>query len=124
MESIMNLQLEDELQVISIAKRLEEIYYPNDPIPLHINKKSDTLKVLQHLRNEAHRFGITSHRNKRDKNTLSTELQTIAGIGEATATELLRIFGSIKRIKQTEKIELEKAIGKAKAKLVFDYYHK
>ncbi|HMX59198.1 MAG TPA: excinuclease ABC subunit UvrC [Chitinophagales bacterium] len=124
MESIMNLQLEDELQVISIAKRLEEIYYPNDPIPLHINKKSDTLKVLQHIRNEAHRFGITFHRNKRDKNTLSTELQTIAGIGEATATELLRIFGSIKRIKQTEKIELEKAIGKAKAKLVFDYYHK
>ena len=124
MESIMNLQLEDELQVISIAKRLEEIYYPNDPIPLHINKKSDTLKVLQHIRNEAHRFGITFHRNKRDKNTLSTELQTIAGIGEATATELLRIFGSIKRIKQTEKIELEKAIWKAKAKLVFDYYHK
>lgn len=124
MESILNLKLEDKVQVISIAKRLEEIYYPNDPFPLHINKKSETLKVIQHIRNEAHRFGITFHRNKRDKNTLKTELHAIKGIGEKIAEKLLQELGSVKTIQSTSLIELEKIIGKSKAKLVYDFYNK
>lgn len=122
MESILNLKLEDKVQVISIAKRLEEIYYPNDPFPLHINKKSGTLKVIQHIRNEAHRFGITFHRNKRDKNTLKTELHSIKGIGKKIADRLLQELGSVKSIQHTSLNELEKIIGKAKANLVYGFY--
>ncbi len=122
MESIYNLKLENQVQVISIAKRLEEIYYPNDPFPLHISKKSETLKVIQHIRNEAHRFGITFHRNKRDKNTLKTELHDIKGIGEKIAEKLLTTFGSVKKIEQLDLLEIEKIIGKAKASIVFDYF--
>lgn len=122
MESIYNLKLENQVQVISIAKRLEEIYYPNDPFPLHISKKSETLKVIQHIRNEAHRFGITFHRNKRDKNTLKTELHDIKGIGVKIAEKLLQEFGSVKKIEVLELAEIEKAIGKAKAEIVFNYF--
>lgn len=122
MESIYNLKLENQVQVISIAKRLEEIYYPNDPFPLHINRKSETLKVIQQIRNEAHRFGITFHRSKRDKNTLKTELSEIKGIGEKIAARLLQEFGSVNTIKKTELAALEKVIGKAKATIVFTYF--
>jgi excinuclease ABC subunit C len=122
MESIYNLKLEHQVQVISIAKRLEEIYYPNDPFPLHISKKSETLKVIQHIRNEAHRFGITFHRNKRDKNTLKTELHDIKGIGEKIAEKLLQQFGSVKKIELLELTEIEKSIGKSKAAIVFNYF--
>ncbi len=122
MESIYSLQLQEKMQVVSIAKRLEEIYYPNDPIPLHISRKSDTLKIIQHIRNEAHRFGITFHRNKRDKNTLKTELHEIKGIGGKIAEKLLQEFGSVKNIKEVTLLELESKIGKAKAKIVYDYF--
>ena len=122
MESIYNLKLEKQVQVISIAKRLEEIYYPNDPFPLHINRKSETLKVIQQIRNEAHRFGITFHRNKRDQNTLKTELSAISGIGEKIAAKLLQEFGSVNTIKETELSALEKAIGKKKASTVYNYF--
>ncbi len=122
MESIYNLKLEHQVQVISIAKRLEEIYYPNDPFPLHISKKSETLKVIQHIRNEAHRFGITFHRNKRDKNTLKTELHDIKGIGEKIAEKLLQQFGSVKKIELLELTEIEKSIGKSKATIIFNYF--
>ena len=122
MESIYNLKLENQVQVISIAKRLEEIYFPNDPFPLHISKKSETLKVIQHIRNEAHRFGITFHRNKRDKNTLKTELHDIKGIGEKIAEKLLQQLGSVKKIEKTELTELEKIIGKSKAAIIFNYF--
>ena len=123
MESILQLKLENKVQVISIAKRLEEIYYPGDPFPLHLSKKSPTLKVIQHIRNEAHRFGITFHRQKRDKNTLQTELSEIKGIGEKIAEKLLQTFGSVKTIKDTPLPELENTIGKSKAQLVFQYFH-
>lgn len=122
MESIYNLKLEHQVQVISIAKRLEEIYHPNDSYPLHISRKSETLKVIQQIRNEAHRFGITFHRNKRDKNTIKTELSEIKGIGEAMANKLLQEFNSVKNIAQKSQDELEKVIGKAKAKLVVEFY--
>lgn len=123
MESILQLKLENKVQVISIAKRLEEIYYPGDPFPLHLSKKSPTLKVIQHIRNEAHRFGITFHRQKRDKNTLQTELSEIKGIGDKIAEKLLQTFGSVKTIKDTPLPELENTIGKSKAHLVFQYFH-
>lgn len=122
MESIYNLKIEKQVQVISIAKRLEEIYYPNDPYPLHISRKSETLKVIQHIRNEAHRFGITFHRSKRDKNTLKTELSEIKGIGEKIGSALLQEFGSVKTIEKTALEDLEKVIGKAKASIVYDFF--
>jgi len=122
MESIYNLKLENQVQVISIAKRLEEIYYPNDPYPLHISRKSETLKVIQHIRNEAHRFGITFHRSKRDKNTLKTELSEIKGIGEKIGSALLQEFGSVKIIEKTALEDLEKVIGKAKAAIVYNFF--
>ena len=120
MQSILNLKLENDIQVISIAKRLEEIYYPNDAYPLHISKKSETLKVLQHIRNEAHRFGITHHRNKRDKKTLQTELSTIKGIGTKLSEKLLIKFGSVKNIKEADIGAIENVVGKAKAKIVIE----
>ncbi|HPH88947.1 MAG TPA: helix-hairpin-helix domain-containing protein, partial [Chitinophagales bacterium] len=90
--------------------------------PLHISRKSETLKVIQQIRNEAHRFGITFHRNKRDKNTLKTELSEIKGIGETMANKLLQEFKSVKNIAQQSQEDLEKVIGKAKAKLVVEFY--
>ncbi|MEZ4878854.1 MAG: excinuclease ABC subunit UvrC [Chitinophagales bacterium] len=99
-ESLKQLDIYNKVQVISIAKRLEELYYPNDPIPLHLSKQSETLKLIQHLRNEAHRFGITFHRQKRDKSTLKTALTNIDSIGDNTAKKLLQHFGSIKNIQQ------------------------
>jgi excinuclease ABC subunit C len=111
-----------KLAVVGIAKRLEEIYYPEDPLPLYIDKKSETLKVIQHMRDEAHRFGITHHRSRRDKGTLKTALTEIPGIGEETARMLLKEFKSIKRI-QTASVEtLTPVVGKAKAQKIADFY--
>lgn len=124
LESIKLLNLDKEIQLISIAKRLEEIYYPNDELPLHLSKKSETLKVIQHIRDEAHRFGITFHRHIRDKKTLHTELTEINGIGEKTAQKLLTEIGSVEQIKQSSLNQLAKVVGQNYAKLVFDYFHK
>jgi excinuclease ABC subunit C len=122
LKSLEELGLRGKITIIGIAKKLEEIYYPDDPLPLYIDKKSETLKILQRLRDEAHRFGITHHRKRREKATLKTELTEIQGIGEETARTLLTTFKSVKNIKQVPLEELEKAIGKAKAKVVFKYY--
>jgi excinuclease ABC subunit C len=123
LKSLEKLGLRGKIAIIGIAKKLEEIYYPDDPLPLYIDKKSETLKILQRLRDEAHRFGITHHRKRREKATLKTELTEIRGIGEETAKTLLSNFKSVKNIKQLPLEELEKAIGKAKAKIVFGFYH-
>jgi excinuclease ABC subunit C len=123
MESIYNLKIENKVQVISIAKRLEELYYPNDPFPLHLNKKSETLKVIQHIRNEAHRFGITFHRNKRDAATLQTALHQINGIGPKLAEKLLRELGSVQSIREAGLAELEAVVGKSKAAIVYQYFN-
>jgi excinuclease ABC subunit C len=101
---------------------LEEIYYPEDPLPLYIDKKSETLKVIQHMRDEAHRFGITHHRSRRDKGTLKTALTEIAGIGEETARLLLKEFKSIKRIQTASFETLAPVVGKAKAQKIVDFY--
>ena len=121
LNSLEKLELRGKITIIGIAKKLEEIYYPDDPLPLYIDKKSETLKILQRLRDEAHRFGITHHRKKRDKATLKTELTTIPGIGEETAKKLLVDFKSVGKIKKLSLEELEKSVGKAKAKVVFGF---
>jgi excinuclease ABC subunit C len=120
--SIDKLELRGKITLIGIAKKLEELYYPGDSVPVYIDKRSESLKVIQHMRNEAHRFGITHHRNKRSKNALGTELTTIDGIGDKTATDLLTFFKSVKRIKTASLEELAKAIGPSKAKVVFDHF--
>lgn len=117
------LGLRGKIAIIGIAKRLEEIYYPGDTIPLYLDKKSETLKIIQQLRNEAHRFGITFHRNKRSKTALNTELEAIPGIGDKTVVELLKQFRSLKRIKEASMEELAQVVGSAKAAIIFNNYH-
>ncbi len=118
------LGLRGKIAIIGIAKRLEEIYYPGDSIPLYLDKKSESLKIIQYLRNEAHRFGITFHRNKRSKSAIQSELEQIPDIGKQTITTLLRTFKSAKRVKEASLDQLEEAIGKSRANKVYNYYHK
>ena len=99
------------------------MYYPNDSIPLYLDKKSETLKIVQQLRNEAHRFGIEHHRNKRSKTALNTELETIPGIGEKTIIELLKQLKSVQRISYATLDELEAVVGVSRAEKIYNYYH-
>jgi len=124
LKSLEKLGLRGKITIIGIAKKLEEIYYPDDPLPLYIDKKSETLKMLQRLRDEAHRFGIAHHRKKREKATLKTELTAIAGIGEETAKKLLTDFKSVGKIRKLSLADLEKSVGQAKAKVVFGYFNR
>lgn len=124
MLSIEKLGLQDKIQLIGIAKRLEELYFPGDPLPLYLDKKSETLRVIQQMRDEAHRFGITHHRKRREKGTIKTALNDIEGIGPATTQILLSHFKSVKKIRESNIEELEAVIGKSRAKLVFDHYRK
>lgn len=123
LSSLEKLGLRGKVGIIGIAKKLEEIYFPGDPYPMHIDKRSETLRIIQQIRDEAHRFGITHHRNKRSKATITTELMNIPGIGDKTAQDLLNKFKSVKRLKETPLAEIEKAIGPAKAKIVMDYFN-
>jgi len=123
LKSIDKLNLREKIAIIGIAKRLEELFYPDDPIPLYLDKKSETLKIIQQLRNEAHRFGIEHHRNKRSKSALNTELETIPGIGEKTIVTLLKHFKSVKRLTKLSIKELESVIGKSKAEIIYNYYN-
>ena len=118
------LELRGKIAIIGIAKRLEEIYFPGDSVPVYCNKNSETLKIIQQLRNEAHHFGISFHRNKRSNSFLSSELNTIDGIGEKTAQKLLSEFKSIKIIKDLSEEKIADSIGKSKAKLIYNYFHK
>ena len=122
--SLERLGLMGKVAVIGIAKRLEEIYFPGDSIPLYLDKRSESLKVIQQLRNEAHRFGITHHRNQRGKSIVKSELHEIKGIGPKTAQELLSQIGSVKRIKEATLDEMSVIIGEAKAKIVWNYFNK
>lgn len=122
MNSIRRLGLEDKITVVGIAKRLEEIFFPDDPVPLYIDKKSESLKVIQQARNEAHRFAITFHRNQRSKNFTTTELTNIPGIGEKTAQKLLSHFGSVKKIREAGPGELVKVAGAAAAEKIRAYF--
>ncbi len=120
--SIEKLGLQHKIRLIGIAKRLEELYFPGDALPLHLDKKSETLKVIQHMRDEAHRFGITHHRKKRAKGTIKTSLVEIEGIGPASAQALLRKFKSVKKISEASPEELQQVLGKAKTELILTHF--
>ena len=123
LKSLDVLGLRGKIAIIGIAKRLEEIYYPGDSIPMYLDKKSETLKIIQYLRNEAHRFGITFHRNKRSKSAIQSELEQIPDIGTQTITTLLSRFKSAKRVKEATFEEIQEAIGNSRAEKVYEYYH-
>ncbi|MFK5957334.1 MAG: excinuclease ABC subunit UvrC [Lutibacter sp.] len=124
LKSLEVLGLRNKIAIIGIAKRLEEIYYPNDPIPLYLDKTSESLKIIQRLRDEAHRFGITHHRNKRSKGAITNELEQVLGIGKQTVVSLMRHFKSVKRIKLASLNEMEKVVGKNRAQKIKEYYQK
>ncbi len=123
LKSLDILGLRGTIAIIGIAKRLEEIYFPGDPIPLYLDKKSESLKIIQQLRNEAHRFGINFHRNKRSKAAINSELESIDGVGEKTAQELLKTFKSVKRVKEASMEKLAETVGMAKAKKIYGSFH-
>lgn len=124
LKSLDALGLRGKIAIIGIAKRLEELFYPGDSVPLYLDKKSETLKIIQQLRNEAHRFGIEHHRNRRSKQALNTEMETIPGIGEKTIVDLLKAFKSAKRVANAKLDELEAIIGVSRAEKIYNYYHK
>ena len=123
LKSLDLLGLRGKIAIIGIAKRLEEIYYPGDPIPMYLDKKSESLKIIQYLRNEAHRFGITFHRNKRSKSAIQSELEQIPDVSKQTITTLLRTFKSAKRVKEASFEEIQESIGNARAIKVYQFYH-
>ncbi len=123
LKSLELLGLRGKIAIVGIAKRLEEIFYPGDQYPLFLDKTSESLKVIQHLRNEAHRFGINHHRNRRSKAGIQTELSNIEGIGEKSIESLLRKFKSVKRIKEASKKELEEVIPMRRVALIWNYFH-
>ena len=110
------------MKVVGIAKRLEEIYFPNDPLPLYIDKKSESLKVIQRIRNEAHRFAIRFHRDQRSRGFLTTGLTDIPGIAKKSAENLLKHFGSLSKVQDASKEELKPVVGQKKAEVIFNYF--
>ncbi len=123
LKSLDLLGLRGKIAIIGIAKRLEEIYYPGDPVPMYLDKKSESLKIIQQLRNEAHRFGINHHRNKRSKAAIKSELENIPGIGEKTRIQLLHKFKSVKRVTEASLEDLENTVGSDKSKKIYNYFH-
>ncbi len=123
MKIFRRLQIDDKVAVIGIAKRLEEIFFPGDSVPLYLDKNSESLKIIQHARNEAHRFGITFHRNQRSKDFVISELDNISGIGEKTVQKLLSNFKSVDQIKLLKLDQLKEVIGLAKANVVWKYFN-
>jgi len=122
--SLEKLDLRGKITIIGIAKRLEELYFPDDQVPIYLDKKSETLRVIQYLRDEAHRFGITHHRKKREKGTIKTDLTNITGIGETFARKLLSALKSVKKIKAASLEELQQVIGESKGRIVFEHFKK
>ena len=123
LKSLERLELRGQVAIVGIAKRLEEIFFPGDSLPLYLDKRSESLKVVQFLRNEAHRFGITHHRNQRSKSAITSELDTIEGIGPKTKEQLMLQFKTISSIKKATKESLISCIGKAKGDLIFQFFH-
>jgi excinuclease ABC subunit C len=122
LKSIDALGLRGKIAIVGIAKRLEELFYPGDTAPLYLDKKSETLKVIQYLRNEAHRFGITFHRDKRSKTALNSSIESIDGIGEKTMESLIKHFKSVKRLKLASEAEIAGVVGLSKAKKIINHY--
>lgn len=117
------LNLRGKIAILGIAKRLEELYFPGDKYPLYLDKRSETLKIIQRLRDEAHRFGITHHRNRRSKSTFKSELEEIPGIGQATIKELLTKFKSVKKVREATEAELTEVVGTSRAKRIINHYN-
>jgi excinuclease ABC subunit C len=122
LNALEKLELRGKIAIIGIAKRLEEIYFPGDPVPLYLDKNSETLKIIQQLRDEAHRFGITFHRNKRSGEFIKSELENISGIGEKTITAVLKRFKSVENLKKQGYRVVADEIGDSKARIIFDFY--
>jgi len=123
-EALHELGIYGKMPIIGIAKRLEEIYFPGDQFPLHIDKKSESLKLLQRIRDEAHRFAITFHRQIRSKKAIESQLTEIEGIGSSSIQKLLQHFKSLRKVELAKEEEIEELLGKAKAKLVQAWIHK
>lgn len=121
-KSLKKLDIDKKVTIIGIAKRLEELYYPGDQYPMYLDKKSETLKIIQQLRDEAHRFGITAHRKKRNKSTLVTELDNIPGIGKTTSEKLLSYFKSVKRVREATEDMLMEVVNTKQAKAILEYF--
>lgn len=124
LKSFEKLNLRGKIAIIGIAKKLEEIYFPGDSVPVYLDKGSETLKTIQYIRNEAHRFGISFHRQKRSKSFTTSELNNLKGIGPQTTRTLLSHFKSIKEVKKTQLADLERVVGKSKAEIIYRYFHK
>ena len=124
MKSLMVLGLDEKITIIAIAKRLEEIFFPEDPIPLYLDKKSETLKIIQQIRNEAHRFAINLHRKIRNKNIIRSILDEINGVGPKTKIKLLNKFKSLKRVKEASKKDLIELLGNKMGKIIFEKFVK
>lgn len=122
-KSLKLLGLYGKITIVGIAKRLEEIFFPEDPIPLYLDKKSETLKILQQVRDEAHRFGVRHHRTRRKNSTIKTELEEIPGVGGKTIELLLSKLKSVKRIREASLETLEEILGKSKAKIIYDFFN-
>lgn len=122
-KSLKLLGIYGKVTIVGIAKRLEEIFFPEDSIPLYLDKRSETLKVLQRVRDEAHRFGVKHHRTRRTNSTIKSELEEISGVGEKTIEQLLQKLKSVKRVRESNLETLEAIIGKAKAKVVWEYFN-
>ncbi|MBQ8772997.1 MAG: excinuclease ABC subunit C, partial [Muribaculaceae bacterium] len=122
-EALESMGLRGKIAVVGIAKRLEEIFFPGDSVPLYIDKNSESLRVVQHLRDEAHRFGITHHRNKRSKSQLVSELDEIKGVGEKSQIALIQRFKSVKRLREASTEAIADVVGSAKAKLIYKSLH-
>jgi excinuclease ABC subunit C len=123
LSSLKKLELRGKITVIGIAKKLEEIYFPDDPVPLYLDKNSYSLKIIQHIRNEAHRFGIEFHRQKRSKKFLVSELENIEGIGESTISLILTEYRSLENIKKLSLEKLQEIVGKAKGSMIYNYFN-
>ena len=122
LNALEKLDLRGKIAIVGIAKRLEEIFFPGDSIPIYLDKRSESLKVIQYMRNEAHRFGITHHRNRRSKGAFISEIEEIPGIGETTFKKLMNTFKTLSGVKKASKSSLENCVGKAKAKVLLDYF--
>ena len=121
-EILKEMNLYGKMAIIGLAERLEEIYFPGDSIPLYLDKNSETLKLIQYLRDEAHRFGLAFHRNKRSKSQVTSQLDEIKGIGVESKKKLLTHFKSIKRIKEAEASEIKSVLGESKGELVYEWF--
>ena len=122
LKALEKLDLRGKVAIVGIAKRLEEIFFPGDSLPIYLDKRTESLKVIQFMRNEAHRFGITHHRNQRSKSALVSELLQVEGVGPKTQQDLMKAFKTVSTIKETSLEELGKVIGPAKAKIVWEYF--